>query len=99
MPRNDPADNGALFIGRRPGTAPLRYRETPQRAGTGRRRVDGAVAAVALVALFVVVLSCWGPQPLAWLWVGSQVNGWTDSVFAGIVVAFFGLLASVLATL
>jgi hypothetical protein len=99
MPRNDPADNGGLFVGRRPGSAPLRYRDTPQRDGTRRQRLDGALAAVVLAVLFLVVLSCWVAQPVAWLWVGSRVNYWTDSVFGGILVAFFGLLASVLATL
>ena len=34
MPRNDPTDTGGLFIGRRPGTAPLRY---PARSGARRR--------------------------------------------------------------
>ena len=34
MPRNDPTDTGGLFIGRRPGTAPLRYKADPER---GRR--------------------------------------------------------------
>ena len=33
MPRNDPTDTGGLFIGRRPGTAPLRYKADPSRAG------------------------------------------------------------------
>jgi len=26
VPRNDPTDTGGLFIGRRPGTGPVRYR-------------------------------------------------------------------------
>src|SRR3954452_1160259 len=99
MPRNDPTDNGGLFIGRRPGSAPLKYRDTPERLGTARQRIDGALAALVLVVLFALVLTCWGPQPLAWLWIGSRVDYWTDSVFTGIVVAFLGLLASVLATL
>ena len=34
MPRNDPTDTGGLFIGRRPGTAPLRYKADPS---PGRR--------------------------------------------------------------
>ncbi|MEA2296661.1 MAG: hypothetical protein QOE86_4300 [Solirubrobacteraceae bacterium] len=99
MPRNDPTDNGGLFIGRRPGSAPLKYRSTPERLGTRRQRVDGVLAALTLAALTLVALSCWGPQPLGWLWVGSQVTYLTDSLFVGIAVAFFGLLASVMATL
>jgi hypothetical protein len=52
-----------------------------------------------LCVLIVLALSCWGPQPVGWLWVGSQVSYWTDSLFLGIAAAFFGLLASVMATL
>ena len=33
--RTDPTDNGGLFVGRRPGTAPVRYRDTPER-GTAK---------------------------------------------------------------
>ena len=99
MPRNDPTDTGGLFIGRRPGSAPLRYRDTPQRGQNRRQRVDGALAGLVLALQILIVCSCWGPQPIAWLWVGSQVNYLTDSVFLGITVAFAGLLASVMATL
>jgi hypothetical protein len=99
VPRNDPTDTGGLFVGRRPGSAPLKYRTTPQRSGTRRQRIDGTLAAVVLLVLSVVVLSCWIAQPVGWLWVGSRVSYWTDSLFLGIAVAFFGLLASVMATL
>src|SRR3954447_24157399 len=99
MPRDDPADNGGLFIGRRPGSAPLKYRTAPQRDGTRRQRIDGVLAALTLAVLFCVVLTCWGPQPLAWLWIGSRVGYWTGSGVLGVVVAFLGLLASVMATL
>ena len=98
MPRDDPADNGGLFIGRRPGSAPLKYRTTPERLGTRRQRIDGALAFAVLVTLILVAGSCWGPQPLAWLWIASQVSVGTG-LFVGIVVAFAGLLASVMATL
>ncbi len=99
MPRNDPTDTGGLFIGRRPGSAPLKYRDTPERSGGRRERLDGALANAWLALEILVVLSCWGPQPLAWLWLGSQVSYWTNSVFVGIVAAFAGLLATVMATL
>jgi hypothetical protein len=49
MASNDPTETGGLFIGRRPGTAPLRYRASPTPAGPARRRMD-AVFAVALLA-------------------------------------------------
>jgi len=99
MARNDPADNGGLFIGRRPGSAPLKYRTTPERLGTRRQRIDGILAGLVFVLLCLVAISCWGPQPLGWLWVGSQVNYWTGSVFGGIIAAFLGLLGTVMATL
>ncbi len=99
MPRNDPADTGGLFIGRRPGSAPLKYRGTPERSGSARQRLDGLLAGLVWVLQVVLCLSAWGPQPVAWLWVGSQVNYLTDSVFVGIICAFTGLLLSVMATL
>jgi hypothetical protein len=99
VPRNDPTDTGGLFIGRRPGTAPLKYKGTPKRAGDRRQRMDGTMANLLLVLEILVVLTCWGPQPLAWLWVGSQISFQVDSVFIGIVIAFVGLLASVMLTL
>jgi hypothetical protein len=52
-----------------------------------------------LVAEALVVLSAWGPQPLGWLWVGSQVEFRSGSVFLGITVAFIGLIASLIVTL
>jgi hypothetical protein len=99
MPRNDPTDTGGLFIGRRPGTAPLRYRSEPERAGEGRRRADSLLAAAVLVLETLVCLTAWGPQPVAWLWVGSQVDYRTGSVSLGIATAFAGLLATLMLTL
>jgi hypothetical protein len=97
--RNDPTDTGGLFIGRRPGTAPLKYRDEPQRAGTRRQRIDGTLANLVLLVEILVVLSAWGPQPLAWLWIGSQVNYWTGSTMVGITAAFLGLLFTLIGTL
>jgi hypothetical protein len=99
MARNDPTDTGGLFIGRRPGTAPLKFRDTPERGTSRRQRVDGWLAHAVLALEILLVLTCWGPQPLGWLWVGSQVNYWTDSVMVGIVSAFFGLLLTMMGTL
>jgi hypothetical protein len=88
-----------MFIGRRPGTAPIHYREPPERGGAGRRVADGLLAAAVLLVEALVALSAWGPQPVGWLWVGSQVDYRTGSVFLGITIAFLGLLASLMLTL
>jgi hypothetical protein len=98
MPRNDPTDTGGLFIGRRPGTAPLKYRTDPTR-DPKRQRVDSRLANFVFVVEVLIVLTAWGPQPVAWLWVGSQVDYHSGSVMLGIVAAFFGLLASLMVTL
>jgi hypothetical protein len=99
MPRNDPTDTGGLFIGRRPGTGPLHYRGAPERGGPGRQRADALIALGVLVVEVVVCLSLWGPQPVAWLWVGSQVDYHSGSVSLGIAVAFAGMIATLMLTL
>jgi hypothetical protein len=43
-------------------------------------------------------LSIFGPQPLGWLWVGSQVDFATDSLSAGLAVAFVGSATTIIAT-
>jgi hypothetical protein len=97
--RNDPTDTGGLFVGRRPGTAPLRYRGTPVTAGGPRRAGDRALSALLLVVETLLCVSLFGPQPIGWLWVGSQVNYETNSVSLGILSAFAGMLATLMITL
>src|SRR4051812_32235663 len=99
MARNDPTDTGGLFVGRRPGTAPLRYRGSPAAATAGRRRLDTALAWLLLAIELVLCVSVWGPQPLFWLWFGSQVDYWTGSVSAGIGSAFAGMMLTLVVTL
>ena len=36
--RTDPTDTGGLFIGRRPGTRPIQYRDAPEYRGGARQR-------------------------------------------------------------
>lgn len=99
MPRNDPSDTGGLFIGRRPGTAPLKYKSDPERADSRRQKIDGRLAHLVLAIEIVVVLSAWGPQPVGWLWIGSQVDYLSGSVMLGITVAFAGLMGTLVLTL
>ena len=91
--RTDPSDNGGLFVGRRPGTAPVRFRTLPERGGDVRQRVDGSLAGVMLAAITLLCLLCWGPIPLACLWLGSQANYLTGSVSLGLLVSFAALFA------
>jgi hypothetical protein len=99
MASNDPTDTGGLFIGRRPGTAPLKYRAQPVTAGRGRRNADKLLSGLILAAETLLCLTLWGPQPAAWLWVGSQVDYKADSVALGIIVAFAGMLTTLFMTL
>ncbi len=94
--KTDPTDNGGLFVGRRPGTRPVKYRALPEQAGDRRRRADTWLAR-GIVALEVLInLTFWGPLPVAWLWIASQVQYLTDSIGAALAVGFAGLLASLL---
>jgi hypothetical protein len=97
--RSDPSENGGLFVGRRPGTAPVRFRELPTRGGALRRRFDGSLAGILLGAMIVLSLLCWGPIPLACLWLGSQADYLSGSVSFGILVSFVGLFGFLFGTL
>ena len=99
MARNDPTDTGGLFIGRRPGTAPPRFRVRPREERGGRQGFDGLIAAGLLVLETLLCLSLFGPQPAGWLWVGSQVQYWTGFVTAGITTIMLGCLASLFLTM
>jgi hypothetical protein len=94
--RTDPTDNGGLFIGRRPGTRPIKYRALPQLADARRQLLDRCLAVALLIAMAIVNLLFWGPLPVAWMWVGSQVDYATSSTFLGIIAAFMGLLFTLL---
>jgi hypothetical protein len=89
--RTDPSDNGGLFVGRRPGTAPVRFRALPKRGSDARQRVDGSLAGTLLAGMIVLSLLCWGPIPIACLWVGSEVDYLSGSVGFGILIAFVAL--------
>jgi hypothetical protein len=91
--RTDPSDNGGLFVGRRPGTAPVRFRALPKRGSDVRQRVDGSLANTILAGMVALSLLCWGPIPVGCLWVGSQVNYLSGSVSFGILAAFIALFA------
>jgi hypothetical protein len=99
MAGNDPTDSGGLFIGRRPGTGPARLRDTPPAASARRRRFDRFLAGAILALETLLCLSLLGPQPLGWLWIGSQVEYLTGAVTAGISTIMLGCLASLMLTM
>ena len=88
-----------MFIGRRPGTAPVRMREGSVRMAPGRQRLDRVLACGLLAVEVVMCLSLFGPQPLLWFWVGSQVQYLTGFVTAGIGTIMLGTLASLMLTM
>lgn len=96
MPRTDPTDNGGLFVGRRPGTAPVKYRSLPERGTERRQHVDAGLAAAVLVGMVLVCLLFFGPIPVAWLWIASRVQYALNSVSLAIFVGFFGMLMTLL---
>jgi hypothetical protein len=97
--RTDPSETGGLFVGRRPGTAPLHYRVLPKRGSARRRRLDGSLADLMLGTIVLLSVLCWGPIPLACLWIGSQIDYISGSVSLGIFVAFAGLFVLLFGTL
>ena len=97
--KTDPTDTGGLFVGRRPGTAPVRYRHLPERGSRARARFDAAVAALLLGMMVFVSLLFWGPIPAGALWIASRIQYWTDSVTLGIFLGFVALLFTLLAGL
>ncbi len=97
--RSDPSETGGLFVGRRPGTAPTRFRALPQRGSSARQRVDNNLARLLLVGMVVGSLLCWGPIPLACLWISAQANYLTGSVSFGVLIALVTLFVLLFGTL
>jgi hypothetical protein len=96
---NDPTDTGGLFVGRRPGTRPVRLPVGAKPSEGRRRTADKTFAAFLLFLETLLCISVWGPQPLFWLWFGSQADYWTNSVEVGILSAFIGMLITLFITL
>jgi hypothetical protein len=96
---NDPTDTGGLFVGRRPGTRPVRFPVNAKPSEGARRGGERALAAGLLVIETILCVSVWGPQPLFWLWFGSHAQYWTGSVEVGITSAFIGMLFTLFVTL
>jgi hypothetical protein len=100
MASNDPSDTGGLFVGRRPGTRPVRFPNLPADAPARQRQGNKLLAAFLLFVEAVLCITIWGPQPALALWFGSHVQYWTDgSVTLAIVAAFALMLLTLFVTL
>jgi hypothetical protein len=66
---------------------------------------NGAGAVLVIMIMFIGSVGLWVGTPLLWLWVGSQIQGATESLGAALGAMFVGvlievtLMASVLAKL
>jgi hypothetical protein len=96
---NDPTESGGLFVGRRPGSGAVRYKSVPEGVSKRRKRLDRNLAGALLALETLLCLSLIGPQPLGWLWIGSQVQYQTGWVTAGIGTILIGCLASLMLTM
>ncbi|MDE3069648.1 MAG: hypothetical protein KGJ43_02850 [Acidobacteriota bacterium] len=97
--RTDPTETGGLFLGRRPGTAPVRFRSPPVEGSPQRRRMDRGIASALFSGMVVLCLLCWGPIPLLGLWIGSQIDYQSGSAMLGIFAAFAAVIAGLLGVL
>ncbi len=97
--RTDPTDNGGLFVARRPGTKPVVYRDEPVRGDDRRQRLDSMIAGAILALMIFVNLLFWGPIPVGWLWVVSHVPYLADRIFFALLVAFVGILLTLMLAL
>jgi hypothetical protein len=97
--RTDPSENGGLFVGRRPGTAPIRFRKLPERGSDSRQRIDNGLARFLFAAMVIGCLLCWGPIPLACIWISAQTNYLTGSVSFGFLIAIVALFVFLFGTL
>jgi hypothetical protein len=92
--RTDPTDNGGLFVGRRPGTAPVHYRGVPERGTAKRRAVDRLLSGAILAVMILICLAFWGPIPAGGLWIAGRVQYVTDNLGLGLLAGFVSLMAA-----
>jgi len=55
----------------------------------------GAGAVLVVAIMFIGSLGLWIGTPLLWLWVGSQIQGATESLGAALGTMFVGVIATI----
>ncbi len=61
-----------------------------------RMLMTGAGAALVIAIMVIGSIVLWAGTPLAWLWIGAQIQGATQSLGAALAAAFAGVIASIL---
>ena len=56
---------------------------------------NGTGATLVVLIMFTGSLGLWVGTPLAWLWIGSQIQGATASLGAALGVMFIGVIATI----
>ena len=56
---------------------------------------SGTGALLVVSIMFIGSLGLWVGTPLLWLWVGSQIQGATQSLGTALAAAFFGVVLTV----
>ncbi len=56
---------------------------------------SGTGAALALMIMFIGSIVLWLGMPLLWIWVGSQIQGATQSITGALAAMFAGVIVSV----
>jgi uncharacterized membrane protein YcjF (UPF0283 family) len=73
-------------------------RRPDQRLGAGARALNyGASALLTGMIMVGASLALWIGVPVAWLWIGSQVQGSTGNVGTAIAVMLIGAIVSIVA--
>lgn len=99
MTLNDPKSTGGMFLGRRPGTAPVKLPTRPGQASRRRRSLDHVLAATILVMEALLASSLWGAQPFAWLWLSGQIEFHLASSDLALVIFFAGMFTTLILSL
>jgi hypothetical protein len=61
-----------------------------------RLLMTGAGAALVLAIMVIGSIVLWAGTPLAWLWIGAQIQGATQSLGTALAAAFAGVIVSIL---
>jgi hypothetical protein len=56
---------------------------------------SGAGATLVVLIMFTGSLVLWVGTPLAWLWIGSQIQGTTNSLGAALGIMFIGVVLTI----